>query len=321
MADAYSLEDMTDLCGPLITTELEQLAPGDGVLQQAIRHHLETGGKRLRAIIPPWVASNLGGDWRHALDLGLAVELVHNGTLVHDDVQDGDAFRRGKPAVWTAFGMPQAINVGSWFMLEGCNRALRAPAGHAVVGDLQHALLRVIEGQALEFELQNTADPTPHQWETMSRAKTGALFATAYRLGAVAARESTDRIAALGAYGEALGLFFQLQDDLLDLLGDKGRDARATDIGEGKISFPVAWAAAMARPAERRRLLAIVHAPRAETTPEMIEEALALLHTTGAIDASLVRLRHNAVDLQASPWNYATPGLVERVLAPLGHVL
>jgi geranylgeranyl diphosphate synthase type I len=315
------LDAMAAQCRPLIEDALTELGRGDGILKQAVAHHLASGGKRLRALLPPWITSNLGGDWRDALELGLGVELVHNGTLVHDDVQDGDAFRRGRPAVWTVFGMPQAVNVGSWLMLEGCQRVLRAPAGHAVVGDLQRALIRVIEGQALEFELQQSMEPTPAGWETMARAKTGALFACAWRLGATAAGETADRIQAFGAYGDAVGVFFQLQDDLLDLLGDKGRDARATDIGEGKISFPVAWAATMAHSDERARLLAIVHAPRAETSREMVDEALGLLHTTGALDASLTRLRHVAADLASSPWSVATPGLIEKVLAPLAHVL
>jgi len=321
MATQLSLEDISSRLAAPIEEALRAAVQGEGTMHEALVYHLDAGGKRLRALVPSWVAANLGADPELALELGVAVELVHNGTLVHDDVQDGDEVRRGRPAVWTEFGLPQAINVGSWMMFAGCARALKAPVGGAVIGDLQRAVLRVIEGQALEFDLQRASDPSPARWETMARAKTGALFSVAYRMGALAAGQSPLRVDGLSAYGEALGLFFQLQDDLLDLLGDKGRGSYATDIEEGKISYPVAWAAANARPAESARLLAIVHAPRAATSRAMVDEALDLLRITGAIDASLTRLRHLASDLGDSEWAFATPGLIARVLAPLSHVI
>lgn len=321
MNAAITLDALTERIGERVETRLREAVAGDGVLHAAMAYHLETGGKRLRALLPSWVAANLGADPVVAIELGVAVELIHNGTLVHDDVQDGDAVRRGRPAVWKAYGLPQAVNVGTWLMYAGCRETLRVPCGHAVIGDVHRAVMRVIEGQAREFELQRHPAPTPALWEAMARAKTGALFALAYRMGAVTAGDGAERADGLSAYGEALGLFFQLQDDLLDLLGDKGRDERATDIAEGKISHPVAWAAAWSDESERRRLLHIVHAPRPDTTREMVEEALALLHGSGAIDASLKRLQHLAADLAASPWAFATPGLIERVLAPLAGVL
>lgn len=317
----FTLEQITQVVGEAAEARLREAVDGEGVLHVAMAYHLETGGKRLRALLPSWVAANLGADPETALPLGVAVELIHNGTLVHDDVQDGDAVRRGRPAVWKAYGLPQAVNVGTWLMYAGCREVLRGACGHAVIGDVHRAVMRVIEGQAREFELQRHPSPTPQLWEAMARAKTGALFAVAYRMGAAAAGEAAERADGLAAYGEALGLFFQLQDDLLDLLGDKGRDERATDIAEGKISHPVSWAAAWGNETERRRLLAIVHAPRAATDRAMVAEALDILHGSGAIDASLKRLQHLAADLAGSPWAFATPGLIERVLSPLAHAL
>ena len=314
--DAVSRQHLGD-----VERMLADAVAGPDVVHAALRYHLETGGKRLRALIPGWIATNLGGDVSAGLALGVAVELVHNGTLIHDDVQDGDEVRRGRPTVWRAFGMPQAINAGSWLMFAGASLASRADASGVAVDLLQRALMRVIEGQGLEFELQGRDAPTTAEWETMARAKTGVLFGAACALGAVASGLEPGQRADLAAYGEDLGVFFQLQDDLLDLLGDKGRGATATDIAEGKISHPVAWVAEHGEPASRARLLAIIRTPRAETGDALIAEALDLLRTSGALEASLASLAARAKALEGAPWASATPGLVARVLAPLAHIV
>lgn len=293
---------------------------GDGVLFDAARYHLETGGKRLRALLPPWLAHNLGGDAERALDLGVAFELVHNGTLVHDDLQDGDTQRRGLPTVWSRYGMPQAVNVGTALLLLGMAQVLKSQFGPRLIADVNLAILRIVEGQALEFELHADPEPTPEKWRRMADGKTGALFGACFLGGARAAGLNDNDSDALQRLGSDLGVFFQLQDDLLDLVGDKGREVPATDIAEGKISWPVAWVATHAA-SSRARLLEIVRAPRANTTPAMIHEALDLLHTSGAIDACVAELAALGRRIEHAPFAYAAPGLVERVLAPVSHVL
>jgi geranylgeranyl pyrophosphate synthase len=318
---ALTLESLAERTSATLEQALFDAVAGPDAVHAAMRYHLETGGKRLRALIPPWLALNLGGDEARARAFGVAIELVHNGTLVHDDVQDGDDTRRGRPTVWRRFGTPQAINAGSWLMFAGASVAAAADPSGAAVATVQRAVLRVIEGQGLEFELQASPSPTTSAWEAMARAKTGALFRAAWSLGALASVRDAEAVEGLAAHGDDLGLFFQLQDDLLDLLGDKGRGASATDLAEGKISFPVAWAAEHATTAARARLLEIVHLPREQTPPAMVAEALALLHETGAIATALGTLRDHARRLEASPWASATPGLVARVLGPLAHAL
>ncbi|PKN58289.1 MAG: hypothetical protein CVU56_06505 [Deltaproteobacteria bacterium HGW-Deltaproteobacteria-14] len=313
--------------GPEVTRRLEESVGGADFIDSAARYHLATGGKRLRALLPVWVCANLGGDASDALDLGVGLELLHNATLVHDDLQDGDTLRRGQPTVWSRWGAAQAINVGDALFFRGLARVASAPRGLAFVSQALDAMSGVIGGQALEFQLQlPTSDPdhlapSLASWERMAAGKTAALFAACISAGVFAAgRDDGARVAA-GRFGRRVGLLFQVQDDLLDLVGDKGRDQRATDIAEGKISFPVAWAVEHGDVEAVTRLLAIVRAPRAETTPAMVEEALALLHRLGAIDATIAWLRAESAHADADPLAAAVPGFVARLLDPVRHVL
>lgn len=309
---------------PALEARLLASVAGDGVLFEAARYHLETGGKRLRGLVPPWIAANVAGaDADAALDLGVAFELIHNGTLVHDDVQDGDTHRRGAPTVWARYGMPQAVNVGTTLLFLGVAQVLRAPRGGDVIGDVNLAILDIVAGQALEFELQGHAHPTTGIWDRMATGKTGALFSACFLAATHSAGQPLDEVARARSYGARLGLFFQLQDDLLDLIGDKQRDVPATDIAEGKVSWPVAWAAerAAAHPDQVARLMTIVRLPRAETTSDHIAEALGILHDLGAIRAGMTRVAALGRELETHPTNALVPGLVERVLDPIRHAL
>lgn len=316
-----SFEEARDLHGAELERRLRVAVEGDGVLFDAARYHLDTGGKRLRALLPPWLAHNLGGDAQLALDLGVAFELVHNGTLVHDDLQDGDTQRRGLPTVWSRYGMPQAVNVGTALLLLGIAQVLKSPIGVRLIADVNLSILRIVEGQALEFELHEDPRPTPEKWRRMADGKTGALFGACFLGGARAAGLGDTDSDAMQRLGCELGVFFQLQDDLLDLVGDKGREVPATDIAEGKISWPVAWVATHAPALERDRLMAIVRAPRGDTSTAMIEEALQIMRTTGALDACVRELAGMARAIERAPFAGAAPGLVERVLAPISHVI
>ncbi len=301
---------------------------GEGELYDAARYHLGTGGKRLRGLLPPWLTANLmrsqgdsaKGSHEDAIHLGLAFELLHNGTLVHDDLQDGDKQRRGQPTVWARFGMPQAVNVGTAMMLLGLARVLDCGIGPKVIADVNLALLAVIEGQALEFELHVAERPTLEAWNRMAEGKTGALFGACLLGGVRAAGGSTVEAEDAMRFGRDLGRCFQIQDDLLDLVGDKGREVPATDIAEGKISWPVAWCCQHGPVDYRSRVLEIVRTPRPLTSRAMIEEALALLNRAGAIEACAREAAELAGKLAKSRWARLLPGLLDRILAPVSHV-
>jgi geranylgeranyl pyrophosphate synthase len=217
--------------------------------------------------------------------------------------------------------MPQAVNVGTALMLLGIAQVLRSPIGRQLIADVNLAILGVVEGQALEFELATRPSPTTADWTRMARGKTGDLFGACFIAGARAAgldSAESDEVQRLGC---DFGVFFQLQDDVLDLVGDKGRDVVASDLAEGKVSWPVAWLASHVASAERDRLMQIVRAPRHETSPAMVAEALAILHRSGAILAATDELARMARALAEAPFARVVPGLVERVLGPIGHVV
>jgi geranylgeranyl pyrophosphate synthase len=244
------------------------------------QYQLSTGGKRLRALIPCLVYSACGKNPSDAVALGCAIEMIHNATLVHDDLQDGDTVRRGKPTVWKKYSEPQSINCGDAMFQFGQQILLELPLEAALLRKMSLLFLkgvtRVIEGQAQEFLLKDDPFPTMRRYLEIVEGKTAALLATSFALAAESLQKAPTLCREVEQAGLDLGVLFQMQDDLLDLYGEKGRDRRATDIAEGKISVFVAQFFEDAAQPDRDRLLIILRKPREQTTDTDIDEALAL---------------------------------------------
>lgn len=296
------------------------------LLERMAKYHLDTGGKRLRAFIPPWVCHNLGGDGADALDFGVGLELIHNGTLVHDDVQDGDEWRRGQLALWRRWGVAQAINVGDALYFWGIESIARGPDGAIAVSHVTHSVVGTITGQVMEFQLRPDAaellEPSMQSWVRTATAKTGALFGACVACGVIAAGIiERDALTAAQQLGEAIGLIFQVQDDFLDLVGDKGRDRPGSDLREGKLSFPVAWCYENATEDVAQRLRAIVESPREDTSDAMVDEGVALLDGSGSIEATAQWLRQMEQSIGHLRYAETVPGIVEKILAPVAHRL
>ncbi|EYF08699.1 isoprenyl diphosphate synthase/Farnesyl pyrophosphate synthetase [Chondromyces apiculatus DSM 436] len=312
---------------PEIERRMLQTVATTGLVREMIRYHLATGGKRVRALLPVWVCENLGGDGEAALDLGAGLELLHNATLVHDDLQDGDTHRRGHPTVWHRWGMPQAINAGNALIFEAFAHIARAPAAPRILEHVAAALVQVTEGQAMEFQLQlppghvEHLPPTLASWEVMARGKTGALLAACMRAGAAAAGADDEVLESAAAYGSDIGLLFQVQDDYLDLVGDKGRARRATDLMEGKLSFPIVWAHEHAAPADVALLRALLDRPREQRTWEMADAALGALRQCGALAATAAWLVAARKTTEEHPVADLVPGWAAQCLAPVAHAL
>lgn len=231
-----------------------------GYLSADGRAGVADGGKRLRPTLSLWACEALGGDPVWALPAAVSVELIHNFTLIHDDIQDGDEQRRHRPTVWSIWGMAQGINAGDG-MLAVAMRTLLAPgvfsdrrmrAAHALTA----AVVDVVEGQCLDISLEGTAAVSEATYLRLATAKTGALMGASLSAGAILAGADDRVIRNFDDAGRLLGLAFQIRDDWLGTWGDplltgKGRNG---DLERRKLTYPVVAAFAVAQPPRRREL-------------------------------------------------------------------
>lgn len=284
----------------LLGEVVEGSSPDGSTLVGMCDYHLETGGKRLRALLPVLVTEVLGGDPDKAIPLGAACEMLHNATLVHDDLQDGDLVRRGRMTVWNRYGIPQAINLGDamfyWSVLL-CQR-LDVPAARreSLSRRLLVDTLQVIDGQEREFALMSDEGADLAGYFRMVEGKTSGLFALPMAGAAELAEAEPSLVDGLAESARHMGVLFQIQDDTLDLYGDKGREIVGSDVAEGKRSALVMHSVEQLPETERQRLLAILDTDRKATSPDMIREALALMEQAGALTFALdeIARRKNA---------------------------
>jgi geranylgeranyl pyrophosphate synthase len=197
---------------------------------------LAAGGKRLRPLLCFLSAS--GRDGELLLSAGVATELVHMATLVHDDLVDGARMRRGMPAAWSVFGPGAALSAGDY--LFACAFAeLAATADSSAVAILADACLALARGEALQRSQTREPDTSIDAYLERCALKTGKLFEAACRLGSGGDRD-------LGNYGLALGIAFQIADDILDCAGQTQETGKipGTDLREGTPTMPLLLAAA-----------------------------------------------------------------------------
>jgi geranylgeranyl diphosphate synthase, type I len=215
------------------------------------------GGKAVRAAIAV-LAADAAGDRSAGIPAAVAVELVHDFSLLHDDVMDGDTERRHRPTAWTAFGVGPAVLAGDALLAKAFEALARSdrPAAPQAARRLVDAVAVLIDGQARDLALEGAQRPTVDDCLAMCAAKTGALLGAAPELGALLAGADDARVARLQAFGRHLGMAFQAVDDLLGIWGDPsvmGKPAYS-DLRKRKRSLPVVAAlAAPGGPADRLR--------------------------------------------------------------------
>jgi geranylgeranyl pyrophosphate synthase len=299
----------------------EESAEGSA-LASMCAYHLETGGKRLRALLPLLVAEALDSAPSRIVPFGAACEMLHNATLVHDDLQDGDRWRRGRETVWYRFGTPQAINLGDamfyYTLLLAARLDVPTPRREAIQLRILRETLRVIEGQDVEFALKRLPAPRPEDYFGMVEGKTSGLFALPMAGAAALCGAPPEITAALEEAARHMGVLFQIQDDVLDLYGDKGREAPGSDIGEGKRSLLVIHALGTGGAEDARRLREILDEEREATTPEDVAAAVAILDRCGSLDfalGELTRRRELAVERVRATGHPRIQELVEAMCA------
>jgi geranylgeranyl diphosphate synthase type II len=224
-------------------------------LRDGCRYVLTGGGKRLRAILVILSAEAVGGSAKRAVHAGIALETLHNFTLVHDDIMDKARTRRGRPTVHTKWNPNTALLVGD-VLLGLAYRSMAKGQSIPLIHEMTDTLIDVCEGQALDMEFEHRTDVTVKEYFEMIEKKTGRLIAGAAATGGVIGGGSRRHIRALRSYGHYLGRAFQLQDDLLDAVGTEEELGKPTggDIAEGKKTFLLLSAYARARGSNRRLL-------------------------------------------------------------------
>ncbi len=205
-------------------------------------------GKRIRPLICLVACEALGGDWHHALPVAAAIELVHNFSLIHDDIEDNSDTRRGRAAVWKVWGLAQGLNAGDgMFVLSRLalgrmpQRGLSVQKWAAVSSEFDAATLALCQGQFLDLSFETRFDVSVDEYLQMIRGKTAALISAAARFGAMLATDDAAMISTLARFGENIGLAFQITDDILGIWGDPnltGKSA-AADILSKKKSLPI----------------------------------------------------------------------------------
>ncbi|MBN1965418.1 MAG: polyprenyl synthetase family protein [Anaerolineae bacterium] len=248
-----------------INQELRDVAdrflPGPPDFDQMQRYHLgwidETGapieaksGKRVRPTILLLSTQIAGGDWRQALPAAAAVELLHNFSLIHDDIEDDSPLRRGRPTLWKIWGVPNAINAGDamfalahlalWQLPERGVPALRVLEAARL---FEQMCLELTRGQHLDMQFERREHISTDEYLDMIAGKSAALIAASARIGAVVGGAAEDEAARFADFGFNLGMAFQIRDDILGIWGDPavtGKSA-ATDIESRKKTLPVLY--------------------------------------------------------------------------------
>ena len=206
-------------------------------------------GKRIRPLLVLLTCAAAGGEWQNALPAAAAVELVHNFSLIHDDIQDNSPLRRGRETVWKRWGIAQAINAGDAMLTIAHLTILRLENNLSpelsllAASTLQQACLQLTKGQYLDLAFENQENLSVEAYWQMVGGKTAALLGACTELGAIAAGCSGERREAFRDFGFHVGLAFQAQDDILGIWGDAALTGKSneSDLLAGKKSLPVIY--------------------------------------------------------------------------------
>ena len=238
------------------------LSPNDPDISTMLRYHMgwvdERGaatalgqGKRLRPSLCMFACEAVGGRPEQALPAAAALELVHNFSLIHDDIQDGDLLRHHRPTVWAVWGKPKALHAGNVMRItadlgvQGLSGDKLAPeVASACSRALSEAYLEMIEGQYMDMDFEGRTDVDTAGYLEMIAKKTGALIRCSMQMGSLAGGGDSETVQALSNCGSYLGLAFQIRDDYLGVWGSEEETGKpiGSDLRRRKNSLPLVYA-------------------------------------------------------------------------------
>lgn len=310
----------------MVEREIDRLVPRGlepEILAKATRHLLEAGGKRLRPCLALTACEAVGGRAEDALETATALELLHNFTLIHDDIMDRDEFRRNVKTVHMLWGEPVAIIAGDALFAKVFEAAaanakrLGLDGAHAVelFDTLSKASFEICQGQALDMLFEERADVSEIEYMRMVSGKTGALLEASAKVGALSGKGKPEQVRALAEYGRLIGMAFQMQDDVLGVASAQEKFGKpiGSDVREGKRTLMVVRALATAPPDDKDTLLRALG--KRDASEAELNAAIDVLKRAGAIDYVAERARglvtQAKLKLKALPESRAKEVLLE----------
>ncbi|HET7923659.1 MAG TPA: polyprenyl synthetase family protein [Rhodanobacteraceae bacterium] len=251
-----------------------------------------TGGKMLRPAVTLLACEAVGGDASSAMPAAVAIELLHNFSLIHDDIEDRSELRHGRPTLWTLVGVPQAINAGDGLfviaqrtLLDLSLAGVPAERVLAAASMLNDACIALCEGQHDDLGFEARERVSQAEYEAMIAGKTAALLGAAAGIGAIAGVADDTTVAALALTGIRLGMAFQIQDDVLGIWGEASETGKpaSDDIRSRKKSFPIVYAFDHLDDDALAELRRVYASPASDTD---VPDVLALLDSVNARAAS-----------------------------------
>jgi geranylgeranyl diphosphate synthase type I len=291
-----------------------------GWVDEAFAPVTGNGGKQLRPLLCLLATEAAGGPMDRAMPAAVALELLHNFSLVHDDIEDNSATRRGHPAVWKVWGIPQAINVGDGLfalthlaLAALADRDLPPERALEAIRTFDAACVALTEGQFLDMSFEARVDVTLDEYLHMIRGKTATLFSVACRLGALTADAPPETVTLYARFGEYLGLAFQIQDDWLGVWGKEAVTGKPVgdDIRERKKNYPVVYALEQLAAAGEPRLADLYRQEQMDET--RVQAILSILDQVdagartleaarGYHERALATLADTGIENQAQTW-------------------
>ena len=247
------------------------------------RHLMEAGGKRVRPALLLLTARMLGEVSPSTIRMAAVVELIHNATLVHDDVIDESDMRRGRPSANTHWGNPMAVLSGDWLYMQSFAVALKEKS-FDVLTTLIRITQKMVEGELLQLTLLGRSDVSAQELLDIAERKTAHLFSGCMRLPAILAGEDSESVEKLTRIGMDLGISFQLVDDLLDLTSTQAALGKpvASDLKEGKVTLPLYYAIAAGVPEVSTKIQQVLDEGAFSTVA--VEEILGFADSVGGVD-------------------------------------
>lgn len=273
-----------------------------GTLYGPARYILEGKGKRIRPFLTLLAAEAVSGSSEDVLGVALGIEVLHNFTLMHDDIMDQADLRHGRPTVHKQWNVNAAILSGDMMIAYAYELALRAlKSRHAeVIHIFNDANITICEGQALDMELELRTEVSIADYLDMIAKKTGRLISAALEAGGVAGNGTEEQIRALVTFGEKIGRAFQIQDDYLDIMAGDGKSGKVAggDVINGKKTWLLLRSLELSSGNDRELLQSIID--NKGTTPDRVVEVKKIYERCGVLDETQERINRDTEDALAA---------------------